>query len=157
MTERTKIEGIECYPKIVVSDTYYNNLSKSKTAYEDTIPYFTENGKYTDDFGGVFIDNNGMYNICVVGNREPIKSDYLVYKKVDNSFNFLEIIVGEISEIAHDFTIWRAGTSVSQNAVVIYLKDGNKLTLLIEYLKSKNLYQENALKILIEEKGIILN
>lgn len=154
MYEWTRIEGIECCPEIVLTDAYDSNYSKSKIAYEDAITYFIEGNKYTDDFGGVFIDNNGIYNICVVGNREPIKSDYLLYRQVDNSFNFLESIVVEISEITHEFTIWMAGTSVTRNKVIIYLKDENKLPLLIEYLETKNLYQEGTLEILIEDNGI---
>jgi len=86
----TIVESDTCYP-LVASDSYWDNFGESSTAYEEAIKHFiTENGNYTNDFGGVYIDENGIHNICVVGFRRPVKSDYLIYRRVKNSINFFK-------------------------------------------------------------------
>ena len=87
-----------CRPIVetVADDVYWANFARSRIAWEEARTRFlTPDGKYTDDYGGVFIDKNGIFNISVVGNYQPVKSDYLIYRQVSNSFNLL-IIATEV-------------------------------------------------------------
>ena len=46
-------------------------------------------GEYSDDYGGCFIDDDGIYNICVTNSTKPLDTKHLKYKKVDNSYKTL--------------------------------------------------------------------
>lgn len=82
--ERTPYAYDDCHERLEMTENYSDNHRNSWPAYEEALTHFkTYDGNYTDDFGGAFIDNNGIVNICIVGYREPVKSDYLIYKRVN--------------------------------------------------------------------------
>jgi len=156
--EWTLLESSECHEPFEMSDVYWNNYPNSTTVYEEAITQFTTiDGKYTDDFGGSYIDSNGIYNICVVGSREPVKSDYLIYKRVDNSYNFLESIVEEIGKISQEFNIWKSANCNSCNRVLICLEKESKISLIIEHLKTKNLFKKDSLNFFVGQNEIVPN
>lgn len=137
------------------TEAYWENLTQSSTAFENVLTYFTlEDGKYSDDFGGVFIDENGIYNVCVVGNREPIKSDYLIYKRVDNAYNFLESIYEEIGKNSLEYSIWMIEICEYCNKVSIYLENESKIPLIVEHLKSIELFKKGTLNIYVGQNEI---
>ena len=146
------LDSFDCCEWIELTDLYDVNIVKSRLAWEEAETHFTEvNGEYTDDFGGVFIDENGIFNISVVGNRKPVISDYLIYRQVSNSYNFLENLLDEISEVMEEYTIWEAGVCEVCNKVTIALENEKKIHSLIEYLKRNNLFRRNTLNIFVGE------
>jgi len=154
----TLLESSRCCPQFEQSSSYWDNIALSTAAYEEVIIHFTTvNGKRTEDFGGVFVDNNGIYNICIVGNREPIASDYLIYKRVDNSYNFLYSVYMETTKAMQEYSIWRISICEESNSVLICLEEENKISLLIEHLKTNNLFREGTLNIFVGENKIVLN
>lgn len=153
----TLLESSRCCPQIEQSSSYGDNIALSTTAYEEAVIHFTTaDGKPTDDFGGVFVDGNGLHNICVVGNRKPIMSDYLIYKQVENSLNFLEGIVDEIGSKSQEFSVWKASVCEACNGVLICLQDESKISLLIEHLKANNMLNKGTLNIFVGENEIVL-
>ena len=145
-----------CTPFVrnVPDDVRFHNTRKGMAVFEEEArPHFTTvDGRWTDDFGGVFIDGNGFYNILVVGNRRPVKSDYLIYRQVHNSYNFLDSIRNEIRGIMIEnrYTIWGVAVRNSCNRVLIELENEKKMYSIIEHLKTKNLFRHNTLRIFVE-------
>lgn len=153
----TLLDSSSCCPQIEQSDSYWDNIALSITAYEEVITHFqTADEQYTDDFGGVFVDNNGIYNICVVGNREPITSDYLIYKRVDNSYNFLYSIFKEATKVMKEYSVWRISICEQCNGVLVCLDDDSKVSPLIKHLKANNLLKKGTLNIFIGENEMVL-
>jgi len=134
-------------PVTIVNDEYIDDWG---TKWIDEI--------WTDDFGGVCIDENGICHISVVGNRKPIKSKYLIYKQVSNSYNYLKSILDEISEQMQftDYTVWQAWISECCNSLSICLENEGMIHSLIEHLKTNNLFKSNVLKIYVG-KNVIVN
>lgn len=158
VAEWTLLDSSNCCAEFEQSEAYTENFAKSMAAYDEAIALFTTtDGKYTNDFGGVFVDGNGIHNICVVGNREPVKSDYLIYKQVDNTYNFLESIVEEVGNNSQEYSVWTVATCQFCNKVLICLENESKIPLLVEHLKSKDLFKKGALNIYIGENGIAPN
>jgi len=158
--EWTRLESSECCVAInpELTGAYLDNHSKSTVAYEEAIVYFTTaDGKRTDDFGGIFIDENGIYNICVIGNRKPVKSDYLKYKRVKNSYNLLEKIVDELGNRSQEFSIWMASTCETCNRVLICLEEESKIDLLMAHLKVNNLFKKGTLNVFVGTNQIVSN
>jgi hypothetical protein len=161
------LDSLYCCPMVEITDenAYWDNIAKSQPAWEEARTHFTivnnkytddygvvwVDEKYTDDYGGVYVDENGIFHISVVGNRKPVKSDYLIYKQVSNSYNFLESILVEISEQMEEFTVWKAGIYECCNSVLIFLENEEKIHLLIDHLKTNNLFRRNTLKIYVGE------
>ena len=144
-------------PKIEQSSSYEDNITLSTAAYEEVITHFrTTDGKFTDDFGGVYVDENGLHNICVVGDRKPVTSDYIIYKQVDNAYNFLESIVGNLSIESKRFSIWMISICENCNIVLVCLEDERKISPLIEHLKSNNLFRKGTLNIFVGSNEIVL-
>ena len=153
------LDSYDCHPYLKIeeiTDLYHVNSSKGFAEWNEAIKHFTtEDGKYTDDFGGVSIDENGIFNILMVGNREPVKSDYFVYRQVSNSYNFLESIMDELTELtSQDYTFWTIWT-ISLcgvcNKVFISLENENRIQPIIEHLKIKKLFKRDTLSIFVGE------
>lgn len=158
VAEWTLLDSSNCYAEFEQSEAYFENIAKSTAAYDEAIAFFTTtDGKYTDDFGGVFIDGNGIYNICVVGNREPVKSDFLIYKQVENSLNFLNSVFDELGSVPQQFTIWMVGVCENSNSVVVCIESINKIPLIISHLKTNSLFNTETMKFFIGENDIALN
>ena len=148
----TLLENGSCCPTSEQSGSYWDNIVQSAKAYEKAIARFTRvNGKRTNDFGGVFIDENGLYNICVVGNRKPVSSDYLIYRQVENSYNFLFSVYESVSEVMQEYSVWQAGVCEQCNGVLICLEDESKIASLIKYLQKEKLFKKNVLNIYVGE------
>ena len=152
-----------------ITGLYDDNFVKSWADWEEAREYFfiefyeftNSSGvsytrqKWTDDFGGVFIDSSGIVNILVAGNNMPVKSDNLIYKQVSNSYNFLEIIYDRIVEKMDDHTIWQVGIDEICNKVLVCLENEIEINSLIIYLKANNLFKTNTLKIFVGKNDIV--
>jgi hypothetical protein len=145
-----------CCEPVERSNVYEENSSKYLATYAEVMPYFTTTGdKHTDDFGGLFLDGDGILNVCVVGNRTPVESDYLKYKRVDQSYNFLESIVEELGKDMQKYSIWTVDTCASCNRVLICLENESQISLVIAHLKTKDFYEKNSLNFYVGENEIV--
>jgi hypothetical protein len=163
-----RLDSRWCCAPTEMTDVYLNNIARSHAAWEEARTHFTividkytddygtvwVDEKYTDDFGGVFLDENGINNISVVGNRKPVKSDYIIYKRVGNSYNFLLSILDETSEKMLEYTIWTAGICEKCNKVFICLENEKNINPFIGHLKTKKLFKRNTLNIFVGEADI---
>ncbi|MCL2043425.1 MAG: hypothetical protein FWG89_04720 [Treponema sp.] len=152
-----------------ITGLYDDNFFKSWADWEEAREYFfiefyeftNSSGvsytrqKWTDDFGGVFIDSSGIVNILVAGNNMPVKSDNLIYKQVSNSYNFLEIISDRIVEKMDEHTIWQVSIDEICNKVFVCLENEKEINSLIIYLKANNLFKTNTLKIFVGKNDIV--
>jgi len=147
-----------CTPFVrnVPDDVRIHNTHEGMIAWEGaSLHFLTADGRWTDDFGGVFIDGNGFYNISVVGDRRPVKSDYLIYRQVHNSHNFLSSIKNEIGGIMIENTVWTVEVNEICNRVSIYLENEEKIHSLVEHLRTRNLLRHNTLRIYVGPNAIV--
>lgn len=135
---------------------YLNNMEQSQAIYYQAIaPFQSDAGRYTDDFGGVFYDNNGFLNINITGNRTPFLSDYLIYNHVDFSYNFLSQIQDELIPVMLRYSIWAMGSCEYCNKVDISILDKSQITEVITYLRRKRLYADNSLSFFVGENNFV--
>jgi hypothetical protein len=149
VNEWSTVQSIECHNGFEPTEVYLNNISEGCHAYEKALSHFTTaDGKYTDDFGGVFVDKNGIYNINVVGMRRPVRSKYIKYRKVKNSYNFFLEVSEEVKEIMKEpeYTVWLADVVCETcNKALICLEDGTKIPDIVARLKEKGLFRKDSL------------
>jgi len=158
MEEWILLDTNRCCNEFEQTKDYAENFAKSVIAYNEAITHFTtSDGKFTEDFGGVFVDGNGIHNICVVGNREPIRSDFLIYRQVNNSRNFLDSVVDEIGQVMQEYLVWAVKTCESCNSVIVCIESESKIPLLIAHLKISNLFSVGTMKFFVGENNIVLS
>lgn len=154
-TQYVLLNQFDCHEQNMKAMNYESNFIESEKKYKEVIHYYKDsNDCYTDNFGGGYVDSNGIYNICIVGGNKPIVSNYLIYIKVVNSINFLESICDLIEESMTKFSVWHVGICVQCNKVKICLKDKNQIKAIIGELKSKSLYERNSLMFFVGESTI---
>jgi len=136
----------------VWSDTYFSNINIGEEEFPKAKQLLT-----VDEFGGVYIDENGIFNICVVGDREPYLSDYLIYRHVEHSYGFLYGIMWALGNKMTELTIWSCGTNERNNRVDVFMEDKKKIPNLIEYLRENDLFRESAINVIIGRNNIVLN
>ena len=136
----------ECHKAFVLSDAYYENYDKSKIAFDSIMINFTKSdGEYTDDFGGSFIDCNGIYNVCVAGSCELVNSDYLIFKEVDHPFKLLNSIYKDLIKHMDNYNIWNVEICEVCNKIKICTESENQVDLIIKQLKNDGLFKKNTL------------
>ena len=136
----------EFHKAFVLSDVYYENYAKSKIAFDTVMIDFTElDGEYTDDFGGCFIDCNGIYNVCVAGSCELVNSDYLIFKEVDHPFKLLNSIYKDLIKHMDNYNIWSVEICEVCNKIKICTESENQVDLIIKQLKNDGLFKKNTL------------
>ncbi|MCL2796650.1 MAG: hypothetical protein FWD58_01150 [Firmicutes bacterium] len=153
----TRLKSEECCGPTETTDAYWDNIGKSSAELEGVLKYFTVSGeKRTDDFGGVYIDDNGILNVCVVGNRTPVKSDYIIYKRVKNSYNFLYGVYEGASDIITEYSVWSVAICEKCNRVAICLEKESEIQPLVDALKAKGLHKKGSISIFVGENNIVL-
>ena len=150
-----------CTPPItnVPADVRSHNSNRSWPVWNNEArPHFlTADGRWTDDFGGVFIDGSGIVNISVVGNRRPVRSDYLIYRQVHNSYNFLNSIKDGVAGIMREENVaWGVAVHHRCNRVSIRVGNEKEIYSLIEHLRARNLFKRNTLRIWVGPPPILL-
>ena len=149
-----RLEEYNCHAESAVAEDHWNTQKEGLAFYELAMADFkTADGRYTEDFGGKYIDENGFYNICVVG-RQPSDSEYVKYKKVDFSLNFLTEIYNEASALMQEYGVWQVDICARCNAVKICIEAENKIQTLIQRLKENGLFKKDALMFYVRENSI---
>lgn len=152
-----RLQSSKCCETSESSSNFFSNFAHSTAVYGDAVKrYLTTDGKHTDDFGGVFVDGDGIYNICVVG-KTPKNSEYLIYKRVKNSLNFLESICEGLSGKMIEYSIWRVSICENCNRVLICLQNESDIALVVEHLKAKNLYKRDSLNFYVGKPEIVID
>lgn len=140
------LEEYECHYPFVMSEYYCENYANSKIAFETVMEsFFDDEGNYTNDFGGSYIDGNGIFNICVVGSRRPIDSNYLIFQKVDNSFNFLKKIYKHLIEHTDNYNIASVEICEICNKIKICIETVDQINLIVAQLRTEGLFKKNIL------------
>ena len=148
----------ECHKALVLSDLYYENYAKSKTEFDTVMINFTKsNGEYIDNFGGCFIDCNGIYNVCVVDSRELVNSDYLIFKEIDHSFKLLNSIYKDLIRHIDKYNIWSVTICETCNKIKICTESENQIDLIVKQLKTDGLFKKNALLFYVGQNLYIPN
>jgi len=142
----------ECHKVITPTSVYWENHSHSKTEFDAIISGFIDaNGKYTDNFGGCFVDGNGFYNVCVIGSYRPTNSNYLVFKQVEHSLNFLNNVYNNAVELEDKYNIWSVEICEVCNKVKLCVENEAQIDLIIKQLKTDELFEKNTLLFYVGE------
>ena len=152
------------------SDSYAEMHSKADPVFYEALACFTKaDGESTDDYGGVYVNEDGTYTICVVGDRTPIVSEYIVYRRVESSYNFLKSMLNEVVKLIDEFiqesqqnydtnlAIWIMSIDTVFNRNEIYLEKAKGIPIIIERLKEKDLFKADSLVFHVEKNGLVLN
>ncbi len=141
---------------------YQSNVNRSIELYEELVTRYRartalHNGKeftvYSDDFAGVYIDEKGLLNIAVVGevqNDATLYGGFVLYKQFSFSYNYLQKIMNTVETIMDDYAILTVGIDDKYNHVFIELTDERYVERIIEILQLENLYNYDALKIIVD-------
>lgn len=150
-----------------ISVEYNQNNSKSIAIYKDAIiPYKNVtkncNGEevvtYSEDFAGVFIDDEGFLTIGLT-DLQKSGSTYdgqVKYKTCDFTYNYLESIKKEIIISNIYYSIYRMNISDMHNYLRIYLTDENDIEIITNFLRQRIKYDERAIKFIVESDGGIV-
>ena len=150
------LEKNECHRVVLESsEDYQENHAKSLIEYEkEMLRFKTSDGGYADNFGGSFVDSNGIYTICIVGSQTLSESEYVNYKKVAVSFNSLNDIYGALIQLIGEYTIWDMHICEICNKVQVCVEDEKQIDLIIQRLKTDRLFKRNSLLFYVGRKEI---
>lgn len=146
---------VDCATK--PTEEYEKNIMHSYAIANEAMSHFISGRDhrgfniYTDDYGGGYYDENGVLVICAVGNRKPVVSPYIKYRRVKFSYNFLLSIQNEFSNDMAIHSICCMGICERCNIVTIDIEDKSKITEIITYLKTKNFYNKGAIVFYVGE------
>lgn len=113
-----------------ISVSYFENSNKSVAVYDNVMSSYKRivkesNGKeittYSNNFGGVFIDNDGFLNIGLVGSQESTLNfnGQVKYRQYAFTYNYLKDIQEAVTQIMPDYDIYMVGIDEELNAVSI--------------------------------------
>jgi len=138
----------------ILNDTYeqvYNSFIISNKIYNNK-----QYNVYDENFSGVFVDSDGVLNIAYVNN------DTLTYTgKINNnslikfveftfSYNYLQQVLNCIEDIMIEYNVTMVQISDENNQVLVFTKDNNKISNIIQYLESKGLYEQGAISFICD-------
>lgn len=142
---------------ILASDevTYFDNVNKSIELYEIALkPYLSktlirseEVLQYRNDFGGTYIDSDGILNIGIVGLQSITKSfgGQAIYQPQRFQYKYLLSVQRELSFDMLKFEITMLSIDEQKNVLNVYLNDESHVGKIIESLIKKDLYNDSAL------------
>jgi len=143
------------------SAEYYGNVSRSAGLYEQAVsPYITKaaepDGKeitvYSGDYGGVFIDEQGLLNIGVVASDAQIRAlqeasrfgGQVLYRRYAFAYNELQRIMDAVEGLMFDCGISAVGIDDELNHVFVELTDESNVPRIVTHLQELGLYREAA-------------
>jgi uncharacterized repeat protein (TIGR02543 family) len=144
------------------SDDYLSNVNRSLALYDKVInSYIVEKTyskereliTYSEDFAGVFIDEQGILNLGVISAQKEInklqtQSQYagqIIYKQFTYPYNYLQKIMSGIEAVMLENNVLAVGIDDKLNQVFVELTSENDLDNIISYLRNNDLYDEGAL------------
>ena len=148
------------------SEVYYGRVNRSIELYDQAMaPFIVQTrslnvtndeyeADYSDEFAGVFIDDEGFLNIGVTGstNRFSDFNGQVFYKKFDHSYNFLLTVQESITGIMNSVDIHRVSIDEKNNEVDVYLQEED-IDQVIGYLQSKNLFNDSSIEFIVDSNG----
>lgn len=145
-----------------IAAEYYDNVNKSLNVYDMAMKLYTtktpdcggagDTTVYSDNFGGIYIDNKGLLNIGVVG-LQKIKKDFdnqVIYKPQKFSYNYLSKILSEITLVMLDYDIYSVAVDENLNRVDVCLSEENNISRITELLQQKDIYEKEALNFVLK-------
>lgn len=146
---------------------YYENINRSVAVYNNAIsPYKSiakdlngeENVTYSDDFAGVFIDDEGLLNIGLVGSIQSASrfNGQVKYKQCEFTYNYLQDIQDVITNAKADYSIYMTAVSEKNNNLCIYLNDESDIKRITDFLQQRYEFDVRAINFVIEGTGGIV-
>lgn len=126
---------------------------KVQTDEEETVTY-------TDDFGGVFIDDDGKLNIGVVSDNAQINKlkktanfdGQVVYKAYAYSYNYLQELKDVLAEVMIEYDIYTISIRESLNRVCVYSDGTSEEKDIIAYLRGNGYKDIGAIEFITENE-----
>ena len=121
--------------------------------------------KYTDNFGGIYLDEKGILNVGLVVSNSELKQiqqnspygDSVIYRKYEYSNNELQNIKFEVEKIVSDNHIDSiVSIEDKENVVSIVLMKKTSKALLKKSLRKQGIYKRKAIKIKVDSDTFIL-
>ncbi len=120
-----------------------------------------ETTEYSDDFAGVFIDDDGILNIGVVADKAQIQSlqttselcEQAIYREDTYTYNYLQEIMSVIEPKMEEYGIFTIGISERDNNVFVDLGNEDSSHKIVAFLEEKGLYSRDALSFRVNPDG----
>ena len=149
------LKNDECCEIREISNDYDKKNTISQNEFEIAMNNFkNSDGEYLDDYGGCFIDDDGIYNICVTSSNKPSNTKYLKFKRVENSYQTLINIRDKVKSYMDECSIWQVGICEKCNKVNISLEDKGDVNFIVNKLEHDNLFKRNTLQFYISKNLI---
>lgn len=138
------------------SEEYFSNVNQSVEFREQVLnPYIVGNAEYngkeftvySDDFAGVYIDNQGILNIAVISGLQQtsLYGEQVLYKQVTFSYNYLQKVMNAVEDMMDFSSIIAVGIDDMLNHVFVEMNDEGDMNQIIEHLQRDNLYESEAI------------
>jgi len=145
---------------------FRSNSKRSVEIYDSVMSNFTRleyepSGEtktaYTDEFAGAFVDENGIMNVGIasknfsdIARKTSIQhKEQVVVLQQKYSFNHLRKVQKTITPVMVDYSVTAVGIDEVNNKVEVNLKEEKNVQRIINYLKEKNVYSEDALNFIV--------
>ena len=131
------------------SDRSIEIANEALSEYRSEI--FSMNGAkeyaYSDDYSGVYIDDDGILNVCIVfGSQKKGQEfdDQVIYREQRFSYNYLKEVEKTVISLMEDSSIFSVGIKQSRNQVDVSLREERDIENIISCLTKKELCKKNA-------------
>ena len=143
-----------------INSNYSRNVNRSMEINNELNDNYlirtdNHNGKdfsvFRDDFAGIYVDEQGILNIAVVGEsqirmqQESRLAGNVVFQQFEFSYNFLQKTMNAVEDIMEMHCINAVGIDDKLNVVFIEMNDENDVSPIIEHLRRENLYDKDAI------------
>ena len=138
----------------ILNDTYeqvYNSFIVRNEIYNNK-----QYNIYDENFAGVFVDSQGVLNIAYVNNNTLTYTSSINNNSVINfveftfSYNYLQQVLNCIEDVMIEYNVIMVQISDEDNQVLLFMKDNSKIPNIIQYLESKELYEQSAISFICD-------
>jgi len=151
------------------SYSYFSNMDNSTRLVQEVMreirtESILRNGQtqfiYTDNFSGIFIDNQGLLNIALVSGLSRniwysfIGNDQIIFLEATYSYNHLSMIKNVILPLMEKYEIFELGVCDRYNHVFVYLTCKSNSFKIINFLREYGIYSESSINFIIDSKGM---
>ena len=138
-------KSTDIYPKTIAH--FFKQQSTTKVENQSSISYSTE---FTDNFGGIFLDENGILNLQYIQNDDDNLNDLDGSIKLHNvcfSYNYLQSIQNYLSLKMEFYNISSIDIVQKENKIHIYITNNSKTTQnrILSYLNAFDIQAKNAI------------
>ena len=149
------LEPAHTNEETILNDTYeqvYNSFIVRNEIYNNK-----QYNIYDENFAGVFVDSEGVLNIAYVNNNTLTytssinnNNSAINFVEFTFSYNYLQQVLNCIEDVMIEYNVIMVQISDEDNQVLLFMKDNSEIPNIIQYLESKELYEQSAISFICD-------